>query len=762
MSSEVELERLVVRLVGDLEGLESAYEEATEMVENLSTEQQRYEEVLDKVEASHEDLGVAVEDTTKAIDEYGLTVSDIDESTQAFTFSLDMLTEAEETLSTEAQNAAEALHKEQEAAQDANKSVDDFGKTHKDAGEKLREAKDKLDQFLGGLVAMPGPARRAATAIMGASNTVTMFLARTGPLLPILTALAIGLAGTLGPFLALNKVVKDSIQEMDRLDRTIKRATALGDSTANLQALSFALGEIAGMQPMRTEMALQRLQMRIGAAMEAGSSASKVFTDLGIDLDKLKEMTPTEQFKEVAKALGDVENDSKRARIAMQMFGREGLNIVGALKADAEAIDEAEAAARRLGITLTQTQSRGIEGANDAMGRLAKVSEGWAMQIAGELAPLVETVSEELIKWLLPAGQMAPLIQAAVDVMIDFVGYTIDAAAAVAGLGQVMTGQWKAGFQTMQAALSGNTAGVLRDLVDQRREAARLAGMEKEKAEEAAELDAERLAKLQALNTSAEEYVTSLESQLEFMRQANEEGGEQSQKIFELRRQGVDDALLQDAARFEAEIAKIQDRQTAEKEKQLQIEKEAAAQRLEALKQADQIRAKAEQGAAQGKALMKSLLTEEEQAFMRVQDLQEMLLEGHIDESAFDAAIEKINEELTGVTNHARRFWDALNGTDDSFGRGREGLKEAAKEFRAVQLQALSAKDLETRRQGGDMLPGRAMTLNEARTRVGEESRRVDPTQQKLVDVLTLLEERLAEPPNPDRPRFDLIDRLQD
>lgn len=814
-ASETEVERLVVRFVGDLSDLSAAEEEVSDVIKKATEVQEELHAAIDNVYKiteeinsqskvtvdsqsdinkvtldaanSQEDAAKKMEEAKNALDDLegaihkadasivemvettGDYVAGIEGMTGSGMEAIDAYSELEKVVglvnsrffeSTEEVGGLEAALRQAaveedallESIQNTTSGLEDFGSVidsaqqeqakfeeeNKKSTESIKGMNVTLDGLLGGLQALPGPAGAVATQFKAMAASIGATMTAIAPLLPVIIAAGAALTVIAGPILLVRKLVRDSIRDFGEYDRVIKKATALGESTENLQKLSFALMEIAGMEAGSTEMSLQRLQMRIGAAAAQGEEGRKKFAELGIDLEALKNKTPTEQFKEVAGALGAIENDSKRAQLAMQMFGRQGLNIVGALKADAEVIRESEETALRLGITLTEEQSRAIEGAGDSLTRVQTISKGWAMQIAAELAPAVWMVADAIQSWQVPAGEMKGIIRDMTTQLVSLAGIAHDIGMIIEGTWKFSTGNFEEGINQIRSGLAGDSREASKVMLELYRSRAKAAAEEAAKIDEANTLEAERLAKQEQLNDSAEQYVQSLKTQYEFMQQM--ETGEKSQKIFELKAQGVDPDIIDAARQFEEGIAEIQAKQEAAAKRKVELEKEAN----DALREREKLMAR-------GKAIAESMLTDEERIFKQAQELSELFIEGAISEDVYNQALEKLSEDLDGLTQQARGFWDALNGTSDEWGRGREGIKDLAKDFRAAQMVELSKEH--------DIVP---MGMSAMRHKVDMELKNQnDPVQRKLVSVLTLLEERLREPPNPDRPNFDLIESLQ-
>jgi len=125
---------------------------------------------------------------------------------------------------------------------------------------------------------------------------------------------------TLGIIEAFNQIkakVSSVIEEMANIG---DKFSILQDSAENFQRLDQA-AKLAGISIDDVANASGRLQKQLDSltATKAGQSALK---QLGVDIESLKNMSPTDAFIKVAGALGDVENSAKQAAIGSALFGK--------------------------------------------------------------------------------------------------------------------------------------------------------------------------------------------------------------------------------------------------------------------------------------------------------------------------------------------------------------------------------------------------------------------------------------------------------
>jgi len=145
------------------------------------------------------------------------------------------------------------------------------------------------------------------------------------------------LAGAFGLAFSASSVInfgKEILADADALD---KLAAKTGIAIEPLQALGYAAGQ-SGNTLEQVVSAVSSLQTRI-----AGGEASAIAAvqGLGIAMADFTAMTPDEQFRAVAREVATIEDPMERARVATELFGRAGREILPTLTADIDALGEA-------------------------------------------------------------------------------------------------------------------------------------------------------------------------------------------------------------------------------------------------------------------------------------------------------------------------------------------------------------------------------------------------------------------------------------
>jgi hypothetical protein len=756
MADENVVEKLVVQLIGDLSDLSTKGDEAQEILIRITNRQEELEQAIGTTTSTIEDNASTVQKNTQEVDSFSDATELVNHLLSESSRILEELAQGNKDLQNSVSDASTATENQAESQTQANDTFANARKLLSQAQESAREVSqeynrmaDELDRvekrnaslrnLAAGLGRLPGPAGRVAREVQNIADSAQTFVGASGNMLPAVIAIGAGLTAILGPAAAVYLAYRKLSNEMENLDRVAKKAEAMGDSVGSLQSLSFALKEIAGMSEGQVESALTRLQRAVGGAAEGAGEGSKAFQKLGLDVNALNKMAPTEQFRAVAEAIQSYGSHAEKARVAQQLFGRGSQEILLALTAEKEAFEESEKWAEKYGLTISSIESESIQRANDAIGRVGDALAGWTTQLAAEFAPLFEVIANHILAWIPPATEFQDAIRFVVDLSTVMLGILTDVGKVIAGAAKILMGDFSEGFEMMKEGFSAESAAKFLYESEQARKEAEKTAIEKERQKKTQQEINRELERQNQIEERAQGYVADLKKQYEFMSQ--EETGESNRKLFEMQQQGVDPEILNEAKEFERKIAEIEEKRKKNKEELASLEQEAAQRAQEQ-----------ESFVKRGLALDEQYKTEQEKILDKAQELKDLFDQGLIKPETFERGLEDLNSGLTQATEEANRFWEAMNGPQMSeFGSGREGLEESLINLRGEARANL----LES--EGADPELAKFEGMRAARE---EGSSRKSETEKKLVSVLSLLEQRLSKTEDPNTLKLQVIDSL--
>lgn len=184
-------------------------------------------------------------------------------------------------------------------------------------------------------------------------------------------------------------------------DKIGKLADRLGISTDRLQQWRYAANQ-AGMSVEQFDSSFERFSKRAGEAKRNFGPALRAFNELRINGKNAGgEWKNTEQlFYEVADAIAGIEDPNRKAALAAQFFGREGVAMVNMLKNGAKGVREFEKKAKDLNLIINEKMIRSSEDFNDSLDTLKKTMSVNVSNAIGGLLPKLTDLSNGFTEWV--------------------------------------------------------------------------------------------------------------------------------------------------------------------------------------------------------------------------------------------------------------------------------------------------------------------------------------------------------------------------
>jgi hypothetical protein len=180
-------------------------------------------------------------------------------------------------------------------------------------------------------------------------------------------------------------------------------AQQLGVTTEALQVYRYA-GTQVGLTTSQMDSALGKLTLTIGEAADGAKKQATAFNELGINVRTADGVIKsTDQvLREMADALGKIDEPAKRARIETALLGESGAKLDTLLAGGSAAIDNLRNAAHRLGIVLSEDQIQRADEIADKLEQMKMVLEariaGAVADNAGAILSLVDALAK-LVVW---------------------------------------------------------------------------------------------------------------------------------------------------------------------------------------------------------------------------------------------------------------------------------------------------------------------------------------------------------------------------
>lgn len=199
----------------------------------------------------------------------------------------------------------------------------------------------------------------------------------------------------------------------DQLDKMRARS---GFTAKSLSALGFA-AEQGGASMDQLDKSLAAMARFSLQAEQGLSTATRALDMLGVSQADFQAADPEAKFMLLADALNEIEDPTLKAGLALQIFGRQGRELLPMLSGGADGIRELMAEAEKLGITLTEEDATAAAELTDAMNRVGRQFKAISTQIGAAIAgPLTEfmdfatRIVVTIIDWVKENRQLVQIV----------------------------------------------------------------------------------------------------------------------------------------------------------------------------------------------------------------------------------------------------------------------------------------------------------------------------------------------------------------
>jgi hypothetical protein len=188
------------------------------------------------------------------------------------------------------------------------------------------------------------------------------------------------------------QAIKGFASTGDELDKMAKRT---GIAVEVLSAMSFAAGR-SGSSLKVFESAISRMQRGIVDAGNNIGTAKDAFEQLGVTIDDLEGKSPDEQFMILAEAISQVDDPTTRAGLALQLFGRNGAQLLPMMMEGADGIMKLREEAEQLGLVLSTEDADAAAILTDRMSEMFAAFKMVSTHIGAALAPAATMIATRL------------------------------------------------------------------------------------------------------------------------------------------------------------------------------------------------------------------------------------------------------------------------------------------------------------------------------------------------------------------------------
>lgn len=198
------------------------------------------------------------------------------------------------------------------------------------------------------------------------------------------SAMAIGGGITAAVSAAFGSVMYSANSFANAGDAIGKMAARTGIGVEALQELSFAAGQ-SGTDIETVEAATRKMSKVVTDSINGLKGPAEALRSIGIDPQQLAGQSVEDQFQAIADSLGQVDNATRKAALAQEIFGKSGTQLLPMLNGGRNGIAALRKEARELGFVMSAENVKAAEALTDAFGRFTAATTGFA-NLIGSLA----------------------------------------------------------------------------------------------------------------------------------------------------------------------------------------------------------------------------------------------------------------------------------------------------------------------------------------------------------------------------------------
>lgn len=204
-------------------------------------------------------------------------------------------------------------------------------------------------------------------------------------------------AAALGGVFSAGAVLAFARQAFEAADAIGDAAERAGVAVESLSRLKFA-AEQNDVEFASLTKGIREFQKNLSAAAVNTTAAQEKLALLGLEAAELRGLALEDQLGQIADRFQEIVNPADRTRIAVELFGKAGQDLVPLLRQGSSGIRELTEEADRLGVTLSAETSASIAAADNALKKLKATVDSFFQRRLGEIAQTFIGIDDPIIK----------------------------------------------------------------------------------------------------------------------------------------------------------------------------------------------------------------------------------------------------------------------------------------------------------------------------------------------------------------------------
>lgn len=391
-------------LNSEMRKVESAYARNADSTEALTKKNAVLEKEIDKqkekINVLREALKKATEAQENANAKFEEAKGTLDENSDEYARLASCVETAQKKVSkwqVDLNNAEAALNKLNNELDDNNEKLEENGEKADGTEKEHVKLGDAISMVAGKLgINLPEGADKALEALNGidAGTAVTVG----------------GFAALAAAIVKVEKALVDLTKESAENAKEIETfASMTGQSAQDVQRMEYAAGRL-GVSYDRIRDSLKEVTNKMQEAQNGSEDTAKAFDTLGVEITNAdgSARSAEDVFLDLLDALGNVENQSERDALAMDLMSESAQELNPIIDAGGETLREYMQAASDMGYAMEEDELAALVKVKDAFYDLEAQQKATKNQIAAEFAPYLASFYEDVTGGI---GELGELIE---------------------------------------------------------------------------------------------------------------------------------------------------------------------------------------------------------------------------------------------------------------------------------------------------------------------------------------------------------------
>lgn len=187
----------------------------------------------------------------------------------------------------------------------------------------------------------------------------------------------------------IREVVNDLMETAEMMDEVGKSSDKLGIATESFLSLKWAADQ-SGVSFESLDKSLVKMSRNMSEAASGGGKAvADSLKDIGLTAKELMQLSPEEQFSRIADGLNALPSEADRIRVAMDIFGKSGADLIPLLAEGSEGLKAFREEAEQMGIIFSREDAARMEEMNDQINKMTTSLGSLKIALLNMSAPTV-------------------------------------------------------------------------------------------------------------------------------------------------------------------------------------------------------------------------------------------------------------------------------------------------------------------------------------------------------------------------------------